>query len=181
MPSSGYHDTKHEQDYKQCVMEKCGEYQSFLRDACSYWECTVSEHASNHALPSAMSDKFIVNRRWDDEFFWPDEMETRSARDIMTEMRRAISGNNNYQQVGRYRKDVERQKATDSQGCLQAKCHGYSGVTYEKCKAACEESKKSNRVLTIHKRWSTRLCMEAHCKDASNKVEYFLCGKAKCH
>ncbi len=68
----------------------------------------------------------------------------------------------------------------------------------EECKTECRE--KARRELEnyeacllencdmqsrldhpVSKRWSTRMCMESHCKAANNKVQYFLCGKQHCH
>lgn len=150
-----------------CIRDHCSSPFSsqYLRDACVFWKCG--------AMDTAMDKRGDI--MWPDEFetrsvyFWPDEMETRSS---------PLLADGLDDDIGRAKREMEQGRPVNSQGCSN-KCHGFTGVKYTACIAlACPH--KSN-VVTVKKRWSTRLCMEAHCKGLADKVEYFLCGKQKCH
>ena len=69
-----------------------------------------------------------------------------------------------------------------------------SGASIKSCESKCKENALNGEgdfeacflanckgVSNVGKRWSTRMCMESHCKSANNKVQYFLCGKQHCH
>ncbi len=78
--------------------------------------------------------------------------------------------------------NVESERHLIDEAC-KVGCREKSRRGLEKYEACLIENCEIRRSLDhpVSKRWSTRMCMESHCKAANNKVQYFLCGKQHCH
>ena len=176
-------------DFKKCVQQNCNNQSKFLRRLCAVYKCKgkrdtigAAERASKRKdergssfnsgpnlarLSRQRLAEFVrrgaVKGMWPDEFetrvaergLWPDEYETRQLNEGSPNDVEALGVDKPEDLVRRTRSDLSKPEDTPE----------------------INGGKKK----TIKKRWSTRLCMESHCKNANNKVQYFMCGKMHCH
>ena len=182
------HEQRSADEYENCVQQKCGGARhGYELRVCAVSHCWLgakakgkersSLHPHHRPLSSTVRRRLamqLAKRRgvkglWPDEFetrvaeraLWPDEYETRNA-----ERRRAEAA----EEEDGQEQEEEQEKA------LVRRARSEAVANPEPAGAPAKSELKS-----VKKRWSTRLCMESHCKNARGKVQYFMCGKAFCH
>ena len=158
------------EEYTDCILDNCGYHLGFMRKVCIYDKCRKNNGGTNGKTKTGESKENVrtmeklMGEVWSgelsapqsnigdmDELWYPD-FEKISDRPDLPEMAKSCTAKC---------KEKALNGEDDFEACFLANCKSVSGK--------------------VSKRWSTRMCMESHCKSANNKVQYFLCGKQHCH
>ncbi len=145
-----------------CILEKCGTHVGFFKKVCIFENCRKNQGSKTSQV---WSDEPTASK--------PGYDDAPNLEELWFADYEQISENGNLGETGKSSEEMS--------GC-EARCKSQERAAdedYESCLMAnCKTNAKRS---SVSKRWSTRMCMESHCKSASNKVQYFLCGKEHCH
>lgn len=158
---------------KECRANNGEEFENCYKDKCNsnnvHPNLCIKEHCTDFtgflldacayavcAGTNSGSEKTKRMAQWEN-MVWPDEFETK-------------------------KRDPENLKHSAAIDNCTGVCHGFTGITYKMCvQSKCSKSYLKSLNVNLAKRWSGRLCMEAHCKSAGNKAAYFMCGQKHCN